>query len=75
MAVFTNMTTEEVLEAVAALPQEEWPKIQCGIAELMVAQFSGDEVAEITRALAESEAEFERGEGISEAELRREFGL
>jgi hypothetical protein len=69
------MTAEEVLESVAAMPSEEWLKIQSGIAELLAARFSNGETAEICEALAEAEAEFGRGEGLSGAEMRRHFRL
>jgi hypothetical protein len=69
------MTTKEVLEAVATMPSEEWMKIQAGIAEMLAARFSSDDISEIRGALAESEGEFARGEGINSEEMRRRFGL
>jgi len=69
------MTAKEVLENVAAMPSEEWPKIQSGIAEMLAARFSADETTEIQRALAEAEGEFARGEGVGSEEMRRRFGL
>ena len=56
------MTAQEVLKAVATMPQEELLKIQEGIAELIAARFSPEEWAEIRAALDEAEAEIERGE-------------
>ncbi len=69
------MTTQEVIQTVATMPQEEWVKIQRGIADLIAAKFSIGEIAEIREALAEAEAEFERGEGLSGTELRKQLGL
>lgn len=69
------MTTQEVLEAVSAMPSEEWMKIQSGIAEMLAARFSENDVSAIQEALAEAEAEFARGEGIESGEMRRRFGL
>lgn len=69
------MTAEEVIKTVAEMPSEEWLKIQAGIADLFVARLSQTETAEIAEALAEAEAEFERGEGLDGAEMRRHFGL
>ena len=69
------MTAEEVIKAVAGMPSEEWLKIQAGIAQLLAARFSQAETAEITEALGEAEAEFDRGEGLSGDEMRRHFGL
>jgi hypothetical protein len=37
------MPAKEVLEAVAAMPSEEWMKIQAGIAELIAGNFAEDE--------------------------------
>ena len=50
-------------------------KIQCGIAELITAKLSTEETTEIRKALAEAEAEFERGEGMSSEAIRRQLGL
>jgi hypothetical protein len=69
------MTVKEVLENVAAMPSEEWLKIQSGIAELLAARFSAEETSEIRQSLAEAEGEFAQGEGIASAEMRRRFGL
>ncbi len=57
------------------MPVSEWLKIQTGIAELLASRLSAEETAEIRAALAESEAEFTRGEAISSDEMRRHFGL
>jgi hypothetical protein len=69
------MTPEQVLETVAGMPAEDWMKIQSGIADLLAARFSTAEMSDIREALSEADAEFARGEGISEAEMRRHFGL
>ncbi len=69
------MTAQEVLQTVATMPQEDWMKIQCGIAELITSKFSSEEVSEIREALTEAEAEFARGEGLSSEEIRKQLGL
>lgn len=69
------MTTKEVLETVAAMPAADWMEIQSGIAEMLAARFSASEVAEVSEALAEAEAELDRGEGLTADEVRRHFGL
>ena len=69
------MTAQEVIKTVAAMPQEDWTKIQRGIADLITARFSNAEIADIRQALAEADAEFERGEGMSSKEMRKQFGL
>lgn len=70
-----SMTAQEVIKTVAAMPSEEWLKIQSGIAGLLAARFSEGETEEIGKALAEAEAEFDRGEALSGEEMRRHFGL
>ena len=57
------------------MPSEDWLKIQAGIAEMFAARISTDEVSEIRQALAEADAEFERAEVLSGAEVRRQLGL
>ena len=69
------MTAQEVIKTVAAMPEEDWMKIQCGIAELITAKFSTEEIADIRNALAEAEAEFERGEGLSSEAVRKHLGI
>ena len=75
MAGYKAMTAQEVLKTVAEMPYEDWVKIQCGIADLMLAKFSSQEIAEINEALAESEAEYRRGESMSGEEIRKRLGL
>ena len=53
MARLPVMTPQEVIETVAAMPQEDWMKIQCGIADLITARLSSEEIAEIRSALAQ----------------------
>ncbi len=69
------MTVEQVLRAVAEMPRDDWMRIQCGLAEMISAQFTSAEKADILHALAETEAEFERGEGLDEQAARRRLGL
>ena len=69
------MTADEVLQTVAAMPSEDWLKIQAGIAEMFTARYSTDEVSEIRDALSEADAEFARGEALAGAEVRRRLGL
>jgi DNA-binding GntR family transcriptional regulator len=69
------MTAQQVLDAVASMPREDWMKIQCGIAEMMAADFSPEEVAEIRAALEESDAEIARGEVLTSDQLRKQLGL
>lgn len=69
------MTAQEVINTVAAMPREDWMKIQSGIADLMVADFSPEEVSEIQAALEESEAEIARGEILTSEQVRKQLGL
>ncbi len=69
------MTAAEVIETVAAMPREDCLKIQAGIAEIFASRFSPEEVADIRDALTEADAEFERGEGLTSAEVHAKLGL
>jgi len=69
------MTAQEVIKTVATMPREDWVKIQNGIAEMMVADFSPEEVSEIQAALEESEAEIARGEILTSEQVRKKLGL
>jgi hypothetical protein len=69
------MTTKEVLESVAAMPMEEWSKIQEGIAEMILKKFNAGEITEIGRSLEEADEDFARGDFVTSEEIDREFGL
>ena len=69
------MTAQEVLNTVATMPREDWMKIQCGIADLITGMFTSEEITEIRDALAESEAEFERGQGLGSEMMMVHLGL
>jgi hypothetical protein len=75
MAGLPPVSADEVIEKVASMRSEDWLKIQSGIAEMLAVRFAGSEASEIREALAEAEAEFSRGEGLSGDEMRRHFGL
>ncbi len=69
------MTAQEVLEIVAKMTYEDWVRINQGIADMIVAQFSPEEIAEIDAALKESEAEIERGEVFTAEQVKKRLGL
>jgi len=69
------MSPQQILKEAADLSQEDLLDLQCGIAELMASRFSPEEMTEINRALDEASAEFERGEGVSSTEVRKQLGL
>jgi hypothetical protein len=75
VAFCETVTAQEVLNTVASMPREDWMKIQSGIADMIAADFSPEEVSEIRAALEESEAQFNRGEGMSIEEARNKLGL
>lgn len=70
-----RMSVEEVIARVAELPREEWGKVQSGIADLMAAELTSGDVAEVREALAAAEGEFRDGAGGSAEEVRKVFGL
>ena len=69
------MNAKEVLAFVAAMPSKEWMTIQAGIAEMLASRFFSGERDEIHQALAEAEAQFARGEALSDSDVRKHFGL
>jgi hypothetical protein len=69
------MTAQNVLEIVAKMPYEDWVTIQNGIADMMVAEMSPQEIEEIRAALAEADAEIERGDVLTLEQARKQFGL
>ena len=69
------MTAQELLNQVAAMPREDWVKIQTGIAELLVGQLDQNEIFEIRNALQEAESEYGRDEGMDGKTLRQRLGL
>jgi hypothetical protein len=69
------MSPQQILKEAADLSQEDLLNLQCGIAKLMALRFSPEEIAEINRSLNEADAEFERGEGLSSAEVWKQLGL
>ena len=66
---------EEILEVISTMATEELLLIQSGIAEMMVARFTPEEIAEIRESLDQAEAAFERSEGIRIEDIRKEFGI
>ncbi len=69
-------TLAEIEEAADALPEQEKEQLFLFLAaRLHSVRFSTAEIMEIREALTEAETEFDRGEGLSNAEMRRHFGL
>ena len=69
------MSVQDVLEIANGLSREEKTILCARLGAQIAGDFSADEVAEIKRAVAEADAEFERGDCLSTAELAKELGL
>ncbi len=69
------MTAQMILDAVAKMPYEDWVTIQNGIADMMLAEMSPEEIEEIRAALAEADADIERGDVLTSEQARKQFGL
>lgn len=69
------MGVQDVWEIVSGLSREEKTILCARLGAQIAKDFSADEVADIKRAVAEADTEFERGECLSTAELAKEIGL
>ncbi len=75
MLTFGTMTAQNVLEIVAKMPYEDWVTIQNGIADMMVSEMSPEEIEDIRAALAEADADIERGDVFTSEQARKHLGL
>ena len=64
------MTEQELLEPVSPASREDWSKVQCQIAELIMGKLASEEHAD---AVPEAGAEFEAGEGVYRDVVRGEL--
>jgi hypothetical protein len=69
------MTAQMILEAVAKMPYEDWVTIQNGIADMMLTEMTPEEIEEIREALAEADADIERGDVLTSEQARKQLGL
>jgi len=69
------MSVHDVLEMANELSREDKTVLFTSLGEQLAADFSPEEVVDIKRAVAEADAEFERGEGIPAAEFYKNLGL
>jgi len=69
------MSVHDVLEMVNELSREDKALLFTSLGEQLAGDFTPDEVEDINRAVAEADAEFERGEGIPAAEFYKKLGL
>jgi hypothetical protein len=75
LAYLSAMGLQDVLDIANGLSREEKTILCARLGAQIAKDFSADEVADIKRAVAEADAEFERGECLGTAELAKEIGL
>ena len=69
------MSVQDVLEIANELSREEKTILLERLGAQLAEDFTPDEVAEIKHAVAEADAEFERGEAIPAERFFKELGL
>lgn len=69
------MSVQDVLEMANELSREDKTVLFTSLGEQLAGDFSPEEVEDIKCAVAEADAEFERGEGIPAAEFYKNLGL
>ncbi len=69
------MSVQDVLEMADKLSREDRNLLCSRLSERIAADFTPAEIAEIKRAVAVADAEFERGDCLTSQELRKELGL
>jgi DNA-binding GntR family transcriptional regulator len=69
------MTVQMILDIVAKMSYEDRVTIRNGIADMIVAKMSPEKIKEMRAALAESDAEIERGDTLGLEEARKRLGL
>lgn len=69
------MSVQDVLEMANELSREDKTVLFTSLGEQLAADFTPEEVEDSKRAVAEADAEFERGEGIPAAEFYKTLGL
>ena len=69
------MSVQDVLEMANELCREDKALLFTTLGEQLAADFTPQEVEDIKRAVAEADAQFERGECMSTAQLAKELGV
>ena len=69
------MSVKDVLEMANKLSREDRTVLFTSLGEQLAGDFTTDEIEDIKRAVAEADAEFERGEGIPADEFYKKLGL
>ena len=71
----STMSVHDVLEMALELSREDKALLFTSLGEQLAGDFTPDEVEDIKQAVAEADAEFERGEAIPSAEFYKKLGL
>jgi hypothetical protein len=71
----SRMSVKDVLEMANKLSREDRTVLFTSLGEQLAGDFTTDEIEDIKRAVAEADAEFERGEGIPADEFYKKLGL
>jgi|GEM_PF-3010932 len=69
------VSVQDVLEMANELSREDKALLFTSLGEQLAADFTPDEVENIKRAVAEADAEFERGECLTTGQLAEKLGL
>jgi hypothetical protein len=75
MAHGSSMSVQDVLELANELSREDKTVLFTSLGEQLAADFTPEEVEDIKRAVAEADAEFERGECLTTGQLAEKLGL
>ena len=70
-----SMSVHDLLEMANELSREDKSVLFTSLGEQLAADFTPDEVGDIKRAVAEADAEFERGECLTTGQLAEKLGL
>jgi hypothetical protein len=70
-----SMSVHDVLEMANELSREDKAVLFTSLGEQLAADFTPEEVEDIKRAVAEADAEFERGECLTTGQLAEKLGL
>ncbi|MFZ4599487.1 MAG: hypothetical protein ACOYNN_12650 [Terrimicrobiaceae bacterium] len=69
------MSVQDVLEMANDLSREDKTVLFTSLGEQLAGDFSSAEIEDIKRAVAEADAEFERGECLTTGQLAEKLGL
>ena len=69
------MSVQDVLEMANELSREDRSVLFTSLGEQLAGDFTPEEVEDIKRAVAEADAQFERGEFLTTEQLAKKLGL